>query len=81
MYYRRAPERLREHLTRYQADGSVLISHADRIKQQSATMRAPDVTRIGVWRREMSPDEVSRFHEIAGALLEQLGYPLHQNDR
>jgi hypothetical protein len=75
-YYERTPERLREHLPRYRVTGSLLISHEERLQQQAATMRAPDVSRIGVWRHEMSSDEVDRFQDIAGKLLEELGYSL-----
>lgn len=81
LYYERAPERLREHLARYRATGNLLISHEERLRQQAATMRAPDISRIGVWRHEMSSDEIRRFQDVAGALLEELGYSLAQDSR
>jgi hypothetical protein len=80
-YHERTPERLREHLSRYQVTGRLLISHEDRLRQQATTMRAPDVSRIGVWRHEMSSDEIHRFQNVAGPLLEELGYPLAQDCR
>jgi hypothetical protein len=80
-YHERTPERLREHLSRYQVTGRLLISHEDRLRQQATTMRAPDVSRIGVWRHEMSSDEIRRFQNVAGPLLEELGYPLAQDCR
>ncbi len=81
LYYQRTPERLREHLSRYQVTGRLLISHEERLRQQAATMRAPDVSRIGAWRHEMSSDEIHRFQAVAGTLLEELGYSLAQDCR
>jgi len=75
-YYERAPDRLREHLVRYRADGSVLISQEERLEQQAATMRPPDISRIGVWRHQLSADEIHRFQGVAGALLAELRYPV-----
>ena len=75
-YHDRTPDRLREHLARLSKSGTVVISHEDRVRQQAMTMAPPDVSRIGVWRREMAPDEILRFQHVAGKLLEELGYPL-----
>jgi hypothetical protein len=75
-YYEYTPDRLKEHLTRYRADGSVIISHEDRLRQQAGTLIPPDSSRIRVWSREMDLDEVRRFQNVAGVLLEELGYPL-----
>jgi hypothetical protein len=36
----------------------------------------PDNESIGRWRTEMTADELRSFNEIAGDLLEELGYPL-----
>jgi hypothetical protein len=75
-YYECTPDRLKEHLTRYRTDGSVIISHEDRLRQQAGTMIPPDSSRIGVWRREMDLDEARRFQNVASVLLDELGYPL-----
>lgn len=75
-YHERTPERLQEHKTRLRADGSVLISHEDRLRQQAATQRAPDPSRIGVWRNTLTDEEILTFERVAGDLLEELGYPL-----
>jgi len=40
------------------------------------TRRPPDPTRAGRWREALTPDEARRFEEVAGDLLETLGYPV-----
>jgi sulfotransferase family protein len=73
-YHVRTPERLAEHRERRGADGSLLLSHADRLRQQALVIHPPLKARIGTWRRRMSADEQGRFEEIAGGLLQDLGY-------
>jgi hypothetical protein len=36
----------------------------------------PDPGRVGRWRREMSAEDQRLYHHVAGALLEELGYPI-----
>ena len=71
----RAPERLEEHRTRYRPDGSVLVSHEERLRQQAHTRRPPDPAKIGLWRQALLAEEARRFEEIAGDLLDAYGYP------
>jgi len=73
-----ARERLSEHGDRFRADGSLVISHAERLRNQRFAMQplAPD--RVFRWRREMDADSVSRFELEAGDLLEALGYGLRR---
>jgi hypothetical protein len=73
-YHARAPLRLAEHRARTRADGSLVVSHECRLRQQALTMHPPQTTRAGVWRAEMNPDERQRFELVAGALLTELGY-------
>jgi hypothetical protein len=73
-YFERAPMRLAEHRERVQRDGRVLVTHKQRLWQQRATMMPPDVGRVGKWRLEMTENEHSSFREVAGDLLDELGY-------
>lgn len=73
-YPERVPERLEEHRARYRVDGSLLVSREERLRQQAHTRLAPDLGKIGVWRRELSEEEARRFEEIAGDLLAAYGY-------
>ena len=73
-YHDRAPERLEEHLSRHWADGSVLVSHEDRLRQQATTMTPPDLSRIGAWKHSLSDEELCKFEKIVGELLRDLGY-------
>jgi hypothetical protein len=72
----RAPGRLEEHRTRYRPDGSVLVSHEERLRQQAHVQNPPDASKIGIWRQALSEEEARRFEEIAGDLLAAYGYPL-----
>lgn len=72
----RAAMRLEEHRARFLQDGSVIVSHAQRLRQQRRTMERPGTGRIGSWREEMSDEEVLRFQSVAGSLLVELGYEL-----
>jgi hypothetical protein len=73
-YYRRAPERLKEHKGRFRPDGTVLRSQEQRLGQQKRTTEPPDPARVFAWRSAMSPDEKERFRLVAGDLLSDLGY-------
>jgi hypothetical protein len=73
-YFERAPMRLAEHRERVQRDGQVLVTHEQRLWQQRGTTMPPDVGRIGKWRVEMTENEHRLFREIAGDLLDELGY-------
>ena len=73
-YHERAPDRLREHLSRLRPDGSVVVTQAERLQQQAATCNPPDVSRIGLWKQFLPRDECRRFEAVAGELLRELGY-------
>jgi Sulfotransferase family len=73
-YHRRALDRLVEHRDRVRADGSLVVSHADRLRQQALTMQPPQPGRAGSWKGEMSHQERRRFDAVAGDLLRELGY-------
>ncbi len=71
-YFERAPLRLAEHRARYRIDGSLVVSKEDRLLQQAGVRSPPRLERIGVWRREMAADELSRIGPAARMLLEEI---------
>jgi len=73
-YFERAPDRLREHRSRYRIDGSLLVSHQERLHQQRNVMRPLDSSLVFGWKERMSDGERSRFEAVAGDQLRALGY-------
>jgi hypothetical protein len=73
-YYQHVPERLTEHKSRINPDGSVLISHEQRVQNQRLTMQSPQESRIGRWRKVLTQSEIAVYQRVAGDLLEELGY-------
>ena len=73
-FHERAPQRLAEHKDRVWLDGSFRVSHEERLKQQRRTLQPLSTERVHSWRGAMSGDDILRFTEIAGALLDKLGY-------
>ncbi len=73
-YYKRAPERLKEHKGRCYPDGTPLLTQDQRVQQQQRTTEPPDPTCVFAWKQTMDTDERIRFHGIAGDLLKELGY-------
>lgn len=55
------------------ASGQV-VSREERLDQHRLTSSPPTAERIGVWRREMTPEQVARCEQVAGAALEACGY-------
>lgn len=74
-YYKRVPERLKEHKGRLLPNGRVLTQE-QRIQQQQRTTNPPDPTCVFGWKRTMEPEERKRFQRVAGDLLKELGYEL-----
>ena len=68
-YFERSSERLEEHKERVRKDGSVVVSRADRLHQQWRTTQAPQTERIGVWRTEMSVQDVAACIAASKGLL------------
>ena len=73
-YHRRAAARLDEHSARYAADGTLIISKAERMRNQRFVTEPPRGDRVERWRKEMTPDELRRFEAVAGEWLARLGY-------
>lgn len=68
-YFERAAGRLAEHRERVRKDGSVVVSRDDRLHQQWRTTQAPQTERIGVWRTEMSAQDVEACIAASQGLL------------
>jgi hypothetical protein len=73
-YNEQAPRRLQEHLERRRTDGSLIVSQADRHRQQVAVTGSPDPSKIGAWRNALQPQEIRQFETIAGDALQRFGY-------
>jgi hypothetical protein len=73
-YHETASERLREHGDRRDRDGRIIVARVQRRQQQALTSMPPDATRVLRWRRDMAAPERSRFAQVAGHLLHELGY-------
>ena len=73
-YHEFAPARLREHQARVRPDGSVVVTHEQRLRQQHRTTQPPDRSRVSVWKHEMGRDEQLRFEAIAGDVLRDCGF-------
>jgi hypothetical protein len=74
--HERAPERLAEHLARHASDGTVIVSHEQRLAQQQLTTRRPDGTRVFAWHSTMSGGDRDGFEAVAGDALAAFGYPI-----
>ena len=74
-YHRTARGRLGEVCDRYDEAGRLVISKEDRLRNHRFATRPPTPERTGRWRHELTPDEQAAFEEIAGDLLDDLGYP------
>lgn len=73
-YHLRAPRRLEEHRDRRSPDGRLVVTHAQRLRQQEGVTRPPDRRRVGLWRTAMTPEERAAFERVAGGVLRELGY-------
>ena len=73
-YHRGAAARLDEHQARYGSDGALIVSKAERARNQQFVTEPPRTDRLGRWKTEMTLDELSRFEAVAGAWLERFGY-------
>jgi hypothetical protein len=76
-YHERAEERLREMARDLPPEEDKPLRPADhRMEAHALTTKPPDPSRLERWRREMSPDDLSTFEDVAGDLLGELGYPV-----
>ena len=73
-YHAGAGTRLEEHEARYTDDGRLIVSKAERVRNQHFVMEPPRTDRIGRWRSELTQAELHRFDAVAGEWLDRLGY-------
>jgi hypothetical protein len=74
-YYEGAAERLQEMSGALRSDGS----HAEqaegyRIDNHKPTTEPPDPSKLDKWRREMNPEDLKAYDDVAGEMLKELGY-------
>jgi hypothetical protein len=74
-YADHAHERLAEHKERTRSDGTLFLSQEARQRHIRNAIRPPDPDLVGRWRQELSAGEQRAFLDVAGDLLEELGYP------
>jgi hypothetical protein len=76
-YHERAGERMAEMARDLPGrDGESVRPAEERMAAHAMTQKPPSQSRVGVWRQEMSPEDVEGFEEAAGELLAELGYPV-----
>ncbi|MDQ3729497.1 MAG: sulfotransferase [Actinomycetota bacterium] len=76
-YHERSAERLQEIARDLDDDdGGALRPAAERLEAHSLVTEAPREDRVERWRKLMPPEDIATFEEIAGDLLEELGYEL-----
>jgi hypothetical protein len=73
-FYERAPGRIAEVIADYREGGRVVATVEQRHEIHALTRVPPDRSRIGLWRDEMSAEEIATFEAIAGETLAALGY-------
>jgi len=73
-YYLGASERMDELQPGLNPDGSVAYSKESRLFRHRLTSKPPELSRIGVWKKEMKPEDLAAFNKSAGPLLRTLGY-------
>ena len=77
-YHSRAGDRLTEitrDLPRSDQRDEDVIPAAQRVGIHALAQRPPQADRVGRWRTELSAEDQAVFTEVAGDLLEELGYP------
>jgi hypothetical protein len=76
-YHERAEERMAEMARDLPGrDGESVRPAEERMAAHAMTQKPPSQSRVGVWRQEMSPEDIQGFEEEAGDLLAELGYPV-----
>ncbi len=74
-YYERAAERLEEMAGELRAEGDHATQEAGyRIANHAPTTKPPDPAKLDKWRREMSEEDLKAYNDVAGPMLEELGY-------
>src|SRR5688572_21590746 len=76
-YHERSADRLQEMARALPSDGRAKeLSVERRMKTHEMTTKPPSADRVQRWRKQMTEEQRSQFEEVAGGLLEELGYPV-----
>jgi hypothetical protein len=76
-YHERAAQRLEEMAGELRQEGGHAKQEAGyRIDNHMPTTRPPDPSKLDKWRREMNPADLTAYEQVAGEMLEDLGYEL-----
>jgi Sulfotransferase family len=74
-YYERAEERLAEMAHDLPSDGrKPERPGSERLQAHAMTLQPPSRENLGKWKEEAAPEDVVAFEEVAGDLLDELGY-------
>ncbi len=74
-YHERAAERLDEMAAALPAKaGRPEREAGERVDAHAMTTKPPTTERVAVWKQEMTGDQVAEFEQMAGYLLDDLGY-------
>jgi Sulfotransferase family len=76
-YHERAEKRLEEMARPLPGDGRAQhLSVERRMATHAMTTKPPSADRVARWRTQMSAEDRAAFEEVAGELLDELGYPV-----
>jgi hypothetical protein len=79
-YHERSRERLQEMARALPGDGRAKeLSVERRMATHAMTTKPPSADRVARWRTQMTPEQRAEFEDVAGELLEQLGYPVGEH--
>jgi len=73
-YHEHAAERLKEHKERRHADGTVVVTREQRMRNQEMALQPPNPARVSAWRLAMSREDQVEFCRIAKDALRLFGY-------
>jgi hypothetical protein len=77
-YHNNSEYRLSEIKDVHAEDGSMLAPRSKRLKIHKLVSRKPDTSRIGRWKSQLSPEDKRIYEQVAGDLLEELGYEVSE---
>jgi hypothetical protein len=79
-YHERSADRLQEMARALPGGGkSKELSVERRMKTHEMTTKPPSADRVQRWRKQMTEEQRLEFEEVAGGLLEDLGYPVGES--
>jgi hypothetical protein len=79
-YHERSGERLKEMARALPGDGRAKeLSVERRMATHAMTTKPPSADRVARWRTQMSAEQRAEFEDVAGELLQELGYPVGEH--